>query len=331
MASIRTSHSTDLVVLRSPGEVAQMVPYLLGFEPAESLVLIGLRGGRVAVTIRMDIDAPRFGDGGRALQVLDGAGCDGVVLIVYADAPLSGALPWAAEVATAATVLEQVVIVHGALLVARGRWWSYTDEGPADGQDLPGDSSIAAAAATYAGMSRFPDRDQMLALLDPAPDEVRSRAALSIKGWQARAIRAAGRAEPDRFERAAKRAIFAAARRADDGLFSITTGPGDRVGQLGLGLAMPAVRDSLWVAVDHRRLDGRALWRELHAALPDPYDLAPLFLFAWASWRDGNGVLAGAAAERVAARDPQDRAALLLLELVAGGVDPFRTPRMRRR
>jgi hypothetical protein len=53
-----------------------------------------------------------------------------------------------------------------------------------------------------------------------------------------------------------------------------------------------------------------------------PYDATPLFLAAWRCYRDGNGVLAGIAAERALASDPGYGAASLLSAAVAHGVPP---------
>ena len=65
--------------------------------------------------------------------------------------------------------------------------------------------------------------------------------------------------------------------------------------------------------------------------LPGPYDAAPLFLFGWASWRAGNGALAGIAAERAVTSDPAYSAADLLLAALSRGLDPRRLPRLRAR
>jgi len=93
--------------------------------------------------------------------------------------------------------------------------------------------------------------------------------------------------------------------------------------------AIPAFQDETSRGVDQGRLDGRALWRELARRLPPPYDAAPLFLYGWASWRDGRGPLAGIAAERALASDPDYTAAELLLGALQQGLDPHRTPRLR--
>ena len=52
------------------------------------------------------------------------------------------------------------------------------------------------------------------------------------------------------------------------------------------------------MAIDGGRLDAQDLMLHLARTLPAPNRAAPLFLFAWKSWRNGNGALAGIAAER---------------------------------
>ena len=71
--------------------------------------------------------------------------------------------------------------------------------------------------------------------------------------------------------------------------------------------------------MDEGRVDGRVLWRYLARRLPAPYDAAPLFLFGWRSYRDGDGALASMAAERALSSDPGYSAADLLLAALSQG------------
>ena len=109
-----------------------------------------------------------------------------------------------------------------------------------------------------------------------------------------------------RHARPVKRALFAAARRGRPTRFGRAGSTDDDAGPLrGRAARRSAVRDAVWLAVDDGRLDGRELWRWLGRRLPGRYAAAPLFLFGWASWRAGNGALAGIAAERALASDPE--------------------------
>ena len=53
--------------MHHPGEVAELVPYLVGFTPEESLVVIVTRNNRVEVTARVDngsvtLDGKKYDD-----------------------------------------------------------------------------------------------------------------------------------------------------------------------------------------------------------------------------------------------------------------------------
>ena len=44
--------------LSSPEQVLAAVPYLLGFAPSESVVVLSLRGKQIGLTMRLDLDTP---------------------------------------------------------------------------------------------------------------------------------------------------------------------------------------------------------------------------------------------------------------------------------
>lgn len=127
--------------------------------------------------------------------------------------------------------------------------------------------------------------------------------------------------------RSVKRAIFAAARAAGGPQW--VEPDNATVATFGVALCEIALRDAVWMAVDNARLDGRPLWRALARRLPPPYDASALFIFGWATWRAGDGALAGIAAQRAVTSDPSYSAADLLLAALSRGVDPRRPPRLR--
>jgi len=199
------------------------------------------------------------------------------------------------------------------------------------GREIPGDASPAAAAATYAGLVALSDRDELRAALDPDDDATRALLEPLLAEQEHAVVAAALSGRPERRQRSVKRAIFAAAREADESLFLGGSGvlSDEQVCRFATALGETPVRDSLWLAVDQRRLDGRVLWREIARRVPSPYDAAPLFLFGWASWRDGDGVSASIAVERALTSDPGYTAAELLGGALMHGLDPRRTPRLR--
>jgi hypothetical protein len=199
------------------------------------------------------------------------------------------------------------------------------------GQPLAGDSSLAAAAATYAGLVALPSRSDLTAVLDPLPIEQREDLEPLIAHYENTAAAAILDGQSQRHERSVKRALFAAARDSDRALFPGRCGSvrDEEVCRFAVALIETSVRDAVWLAIERRQLDGRSLWREIARRAPQPYDVAPLFLYGWVSWRDGNGTLAAVAAERALASDPGYSAAELLLSAVRHGLDPRRTPRLR--
>ena len=335
------SDSTGVLRVHNPGDLIEAIPYLIGFHPRDSLVVVGLADTRVSVTARVDLveltDPAVLAE---TMRVLAGSDPTRAIAAIYDDAPVDTALP---DLPHRSLVHDVAGCADGfgvelveAVLVSGGRWWSYacSDDRccPAQGRELPGDASPCPAAATFAGLVALSDRAELDALLEPDEAADRARLEPAIAEHENLAVSAVVGGYDQRRQRSVKRAIFAAARDADVSLFPGDRGVGlsdDQVCRFVVALAERSIRDAVWLAVDQGRLDGRALWRDLARRVPAPYDAAPLFLFGWASWRDGNGTCAGMAAERALRSDPDYTAAELLLGALAHGLDPHRTPRLR--
>jgi hypothetical protein len=337
--SVESIDAPVLLRVSSPDELLSAIPYLVGFYPADSLVLIGLNGSRVVITARLDLQDCREAELDHALAIVGRARADTVVVALYTDADNHedwggfGIPFWAPVLGPLFELADQHDLYIGDVFVVRGdRFW-YVEDAADDeaGRPLDPATSRAAATATFAGLVARPDRATLLAILDQDDDAVRAQRDERLADYESEAVKAILNGSGLRQQRGVKRAIFAAARKADETLPIIDNGAG-RMGELyryAVGLTDIVVRDAVWVAVDHGRLDGRALWRELLRTMPAPYDAAPLFLFGWASWRDGNGVLAAEAAVRALESDPTYSAADLLLGAIRHGLDPHRVPRLR--
>lgn len=333
--------------ISGPTELLQAIPYLLGFHPNDSLVLVGLDGGRLLVTARLDLPADEVGSGApespapliaHTLRALTEGGASEVIAAVYLGAPVAepgGDLVGRDVVqALAAEARRRHIALLDAVLVGEGRWWSYLCAGadccPAEGTPVPDTISSFAAASTVDGVVPLADRAALAALLDPV-DPVGPAAIEALQASIARAEDAAVQAVlaggRRRHDRALVRRLFAAARASDL--------PGwQRIGDedaaaFAAALSATAVRDAVWMGLDDGRIDGRELWRDLGRRLPAPYCAPPLFLFGWAAWRAGHGALAAIAAERTVAVDPAYTAADLLRAALDHGVDPRRMPKLR--
>jgi hypothetical protein len=312
------------------------VPYLLGFHPAQSVVLVGLSGARLVVTARLDLMEANSGAIQYTLEALARGGSTSVVAVIYDDAAAAREdvteLPWhdlAWEIEDDAQSLG--CEMNDAVLVCDGRYWSLTCENPdccpREGRELVSATSAFTAAATFTGMVALPDRAALEALLDPLPDEERSGLTDAIGRAERGALRETIGGLGARYERSAKRALFSAAR---DSAAPKWAGVSDaEAARFGAALRVTPIRDAVWMAIDDGRLDGRPLWRALACRLPGPYDAAPLFLYGWTSWRHGDGALARIAAARAVRSDADYTAADLLVAALDQVVDPRRMPRLR--
>lgn len=324
--------------ITGPAALIEAVPYLLGFRPLDSLVLVGLDSGNLVVTARIDLadvaDPTLLAD---TFAAMVRGGASAAVVLVYDDTSDPPAPDPAPPEAGRQALIEAAAARAGCavldvLLVARGRWWSYSCGSaqccPAGGAELPDQPSAVSAAATFAGLVALPDRAALVASLDPYPDARRELIRPLIDAAEHAAEDAGLAGDNQRHDRSVKRALFTAARAADDikGGWTLSD---PQAARFGVALRGIDQRDAVWMAIEDGRLDGHALWRELSRRLPGPYDAAPLFLFGWWAWRAGNGALAGIAVERAVRSDPGYSAADLLGAALARGLDPRRLPRLR--
>ncbi len=266
------------------------------------------------------------------------SGAEKVVAVVFDDEVdprgTGGGLAWcelADEVHMTAGRLG--LDVDEVALVSSGRIWSYDCADPRccppEGRVLGGKSSQIAATAAYAGLVALPDRSDLVAQLASRvdPDEVAGLLDELATHEGAAAGRAGTHQQGER-DRADAGALLEAARVCDEA-GEVTLTDVQRI-DFAVALRRIAVRDAVWMALDAERIDGRALWQQLGTTVPAPYDAAPLFLFGWASYRDGNGALARIAADRALDSDPYYSAADLILAALSQALDPRRLPRFTR-
>lgn len=308
---------------------------MLGFHPAQSVVLVGLNGRRVVVTARLDLADAERGGIPYTLNALARSGSSSVIAVIYdntasvRDADVE--LPWqelacdiGADAGTLGCELAEAVLVAG------GRYWSLTCDDPyccpREGREV-GQNSALSAAATYAGMVALPDRGALETLLDPLPYDERNEFADAIEQHERSSLRETLASRGARYERSAKRALFAAARVSQAAKWAGASTA--ETARFGAALRSTPIRDAVWMAIDDGRIDGRPLWRDLARRLPSPYDAPPLFLYGWASWRHGDGALARIAAVRAVQSNPGYTAADLLVAALNQVIDPRRMPRLR--
>src|SRR2546421_1198996 len=109
----------DVVKITSHTGIAASIPYLLGFHPSESLVVIGLENNRLVFTMRMDLQ-PAHLEGALVTEALRRMSeFDQVIVAVYTDETSGETLPRSVLVERLLASLD----VREALLVRNDRVW----------------------------------------------------------------------------------------------------------------------------------------------------------------------------------------------------------------
>lgn len=310
--------TASTLTLRTPAELIAAVPFLLGFHPQDSLVVVAFRERRVLLAARHDRPPPEH----RAELLTHLAGVmarqdpTGVTLVGYGpSAQLDVLMMRAADAMNEAGVrVLDVIRVHD------GRFASYLCHDPTCcPSEVPPPHSPVAAAATYAGQVALADRDAVVAQVAPVdgPDRERMVAATERAQLRVTDLFGDGRMIRATVRRAGRRAVREAERRCRAGR-SLTD---DEVAWLGLTLIETTVRDYAWARIGTEPWH-LTLWSDVLRRVEPGYVPAPAGLAAWAAWRSGAGALAWAAVERGRAHDPEYRMVGQIALLLRTGTSP---------
>jgi Domain of unknown function (DUF4192) len=315
--------SLNTLRLRSPADVVAAIPYLIGFHPADSVVVLACDNARGAYAVRLDLTAQD------ALlehitDLVARRKPDGVIVAGYG--PGDRVTPMVDRVRD--RLDASGVRLREALRVEAGRFWSYlcSDSAccPPEGTYVDVSTSPVAAAAIAGGMVALPDRRDLERTLEPTGGEqmrqATARAELKLAAWvesdagkvPAHMITEGVPLVRDLLERACK---------------SSDAPTADEVAWLGVLLVNLRVRDEAWVRMKDPDLEAHiSLWRHVLRQVTEPYAAAPACLLSLAAWRAGEGALANIALDRALAADPSYSMARLLQELFISGLPPWSVP-----
>ncbi|MFF9351754.1 DUF4192 domain-containing protein [Streptomyces sp. NPDC014734] len=346
------------ITLRGPAELADALPYLMGFHPNDSVVMVALHGGRGRFGGRLRLGIPQSprewpSVAGQLAECLikgserRGERPDAIVVFLCQDPAedesgnqvMERLRPLAQRLRTACG--EHDVPVLEALCISDGRYWSYCCPDPrccpAEGNRMvmPG-TSVMAAAAAYAGIQvrgTLREMETRLAPLNTSAAAEQQRA-LDSAGAELvpKILDATGREDVARETLDLVRRLMARLAEATAATPALSDINDDRLighdeaAAVILGLQDRETRDRAaeWMEGPEAHSALR-LWRALSRRCVAPYEehaAAPLTLAGWVSWSTGDEPGARVALGLALRADPEYTFAQLLHEACNQGLDP---------
>jgi Domain of unknown function (DUF4192) len=347
----RSKMVTNTINLKSPHELLAVVPYLLGFCPTQSIVVLCLRDHRLGLTQRLDLPQPEHADkvASALMPSLVAEKPDAVVLIAYENRagdslPTIGSLSAALE--------SRQIDIHDRLLVRSGRWRSLDCHNPnccpSQGSRVPEPTDVPGIAAEFVGQGISPhrDREALVKQLEAGPQAVAVTKVL--RSMQKARIKAVGSPSVPRAE------LFAAWPRILDPEAKAITA--EDAAMAAMSLLDIEIRDGLvaWLSpgtlnINELSEEAQELfcglqkgWGEEHydpayiasqnavqdrlirlsSMLPDHVAPPALSVLASFTWYRGDGALTRVALARALRCDPGYRLAQLLLQMVDLAIRP---------
>jgi hypothetical protein len=316
------SDALSAQTLRSPDALIAALPYLLGFHPAESAVVVWLSSRRLLLTQRLDLPAddacwPDWAETMWRHPAADDAD-ELVLVLVTARCDVARARTVVQEQAAATGIsVRDVLRVHGS------RWWSLLCGDPAccpaEGRELdPRVQSAVAAEFTVLGIAPLAAREDLVDALAADPDGVAALAAHVDRELT-------GRPPGEAREQWRDDHIAAIVEALSGGPGA--DGPrGRRLAAVVVGLGDVRVRDTvLWECSGMGRDELAGALEVLAAATrcaPAGHVAPAATCAALLAWLSGDGARASVAADRALADDPGYSLAVLVARSLRVGLPP---------
>ncbi len=295
--------SSSRFTLRGPADLLAVVPFALGFEPEESLVLVTLGGGG----LHARVDLPRTACERREvtatlLQAVRANDVQAAALLAYSPDTVAG--PAAVEQLRVALEGAGVQVVE-ALRVEGERWWPILDlDGPGHPVDLR--AHPFTVERVFAGESVHRSRADLEAWVRPDPDPA-----------VAAALASRSRVGEADAETGWLRGVVASYDERGGPL------PADDVARLLRVIAVGELRDHAWCSLTREAARPLLpLWREVTVRAPDEHRASAAACLALCAWLSGDGALAWIAVGRSREVDPGHTLAALVADLLEAAVSP---------
>ena len=324
---MKTPTTAPLIRARRPADVLATVPYLLGFHPRDSLVVLTLTGprDRVAFTVRVDLpdEGSRQQWAAALLAALRRNSARRVLVAAFcADEAVAGPAVTAVRDALARARITLV----DAWRADGHRWWSYVCTDPAccppTGTTYDAASGPCAVQAVVNGLVALPDRETLAATVSRLPGEAQQVMQRITAGVQDEILNMVlGRPDPARsFVVQGQDAVVAYVR---DFVRHPRHVDEQDAARLSVWVQHVHVRDAAWCLMDVDQLDPHVdLWRQVTRRAVPGLVAAPAALLSFAAWRSGRGALAQCALDRVLADGPDYSMGAQLGDLLAESLPP---------
>lgn len=319
--------------IATPKKLLSLVPYLLGFHPEDSVVILGGKGehGSPGVTLRVSLDelvgSDHAASGARTLAVILAQQCTSATVVGYGTD--DRVTPFALQFRDLAP--EKDIQVLEILRVEGGRYWSYccTDPACCPPEGTPyqlSDNPELARLLPEGTPGLLASRRDLAALVAPVTGTEAATMRRATKQAEAHITELLNR-EPQSGQPSGRALVIAEGIKAVQAALARFKQGGDltraEAARLTVTLREIQVRDDFWsrLAPSDRKHNLRLLL-EL-TRLARPAFVAPVAtLLAFTAWQCGNGALAHVALDRALADRPEYSMAEMIREAVTYGLSP---------
>jgi hypothetical protein len=304
-----------------------VIPYLLGFTPTDSLVVVGAGRSVDRIQVAFRYDLPNPPDTGLATEIA--AHATGVLARQHLTSAVVAGYGLAKLVTPVADAIRQAAAPAGVMLrevlrVQDGRYWSYLCREPSccPAEGVPFDAATHPASKLLAsmGMPVLVDRDALAATIASVTGAEAAAMVQATRHAERTAAWMTVRTGPQALEAPGLAAVRSAIEVYRDG-GSVTPAVGHA--WPALVLTRLRIRDDAWARMDPAHLAAhQRLWTDLVRRAQPGYVAAPACLLAVTAWQGGDGALANVALDRALTDTPGYSMALLLRDVLDAGLPP---------
>ncbi|MCL2782516.1 MAG: DUF4192 domain-containing protein [Propionibacteriaceae bacterium] len=288
----------------TPSDLVATLPYMFGFTPHESIIVLALDERRIVASARVDAAAADHLDElATPLGAVTTHG-DSVIVVGWIDDVAQAQHAVAATAAVLGRVDQTIIVSRGRCRAGDGPW-----------TDCP----TSLEAAEQAGLEVLPDRQAVVKQV-AGPG---SKDKMAPKRWAAARVKVMANTPRWRNDKARQLLLR--------GLSDINQLSTDDKFELAALVHEGTVRDTLWGDVsDYMAGPHVKLWTSVVAVVPDAGAPAPLGLLAMAAWLSGEGALQTCCLQRGLAIDHEHSLLRLADSINMMGIHPGAWPDMRR-